>query len=196
MTKLINSTIPESDPQRNSMNKIDKIRYGFVAISILGVLLAIIGYAKIYWESSYIIDNVQLNDLIKAGVQLKVEQSRSLFQVFLLIMAVLWGLFFAKKGEKEILLSDRPELIMFYCANLLLLASAYYHIYYIENITYIYSLAGRLKGSSLSIPDVFGSGINNPYRFQMWCLGGGTLLTLLTLFSAHKLKEGGANASK
>ncbi|MGH7604653.1 MAG: hypothetical protein ACRENK_11740 [Gemmatimonadaceae bacterium] len=77
---------------------------------------------------------------------------------------------------------------MFACANILLLASAGYHFLYVEDIAYVYSIAGGIKGAN-NIPDVLGSGINNPYQFQFWTLIGGVAVTGLTLFSAHKLKQ-------
>jgi hypothetical protein len=159
-------------------------RVGFTAISVL-LVLAIVVYAIFSWEDVTVVKDMKLNDLIKAGVQLKVEQSRSEFQLSLLIIGVLWALIIAKKDEARIVLSDSPELIMFICANLLLIMSSVFHIFYVEDIVNIYSQAGGLPGGD-SIPDVFSSGINNPYRFQLWCLVGGIAVTAATLCCAHK----------
>lgn len=150
---------------------------------VIGVLIC----TALGWEVVTIVKDREFNELIKAGIQLKVDQSRSEFQLALLVMGALWTLIVAKKDEAGLVLSDAPELVMFCCANLLLLFSIAYHLLYVEDIAYIYSLAGGIKGAS-SIPDVLGSGINNPYRFQFWSLAGGVFLSALSLFSAHKLK--------
>ena len=163
-----------------------KIRVTLAILSVL-VVLGIVVCTAYNWKPVTIVKDLKLNDLIKAGIQLKVEQSRSEFQLALLVMGGLWALMIAKKDEASIVLSDSPELILFFSANLLLLMSCAFHILYIEDIAYIYSLAGGIVGGS-SVPDVFGSEINNPYRFQLWSLLGGILVTALTLLSAHKLK--------
>ncbi len=158
-----------------------------LAIVSVFLVIGILGYTAFTWEAVNIVKDREFNELIEAGIQLKVEQSRSEFQLALLVMGALWTLILAKKNEAKLVLSDTPELLMFCSANLLLLLSSWYHFSYIEDIAYIYSIAGGMKGPS-TIPDVLGSGINNPYRFQFWCLLGGVVVTALTLISAHKLK--------
>jgi len=163
-----------------------KIRVSLAILSVL-LVIGILGYTASSWEDVRIVKDREFNELIKAGIQLKVEQSRSEFHLALLVMGALWTLIVAKKDEARLVLADTPELLMFCCANLLLLMSTAYHLLYVEDIASIYSLAGGIKGAS-TIPDVLGSGINNPYRFQLWSLAGGVVVTALTLISAHKLK--------
>jgi len=163
-----------------------RIRVGLAIFSVL-LVIGILGYTVYSWEDVRIVKDREFNELIKAGIQLKVEQSRSEFQLALLIMAALWALKVAKRDEAQLVLSDVPELLMFCSASLLLLISSGYHLLYIEDIAYIYSVAGGIRGGN-TIPDVLNSGINNPYRFQFWSLLGGVAITALTLLSAHKLK--------
>jgi hypothetical protein len=160
-----------------------------IALAVFSALLAIGIFllTAFSWEEVRVVGDREFNELIKAGIQLKIEQSRSEFQLALLVMGALWTVMLAKKDEARLVLSAIPELSMFCCANLLLLASAGYHFVYVEDIAYVYSLAGKVKGA-ISIPDVLGSGINDPYQFQFWSLVGGVLVTGLTLLSAHKLK--------
>jgi len=162
------------------------LRNIFAVCSIL-ILFGILGYAWCNWEGISVLKDVAFNELIKAGIQLKIDQSRAEFQLSLLVIATLWALIVAKKDEAQLLLSDVPECLMFCTANLLLLISIWFHILYIENVTYIYSLAGGLEGEK-TIPDILNSGINNPYNFQFWTLSGGILVAALTFLSAHKLK--------
>lgn len=163
-----------------------KIRVSLAIFTVL-LVVGILGYTAFSWEDVRIVKDKEFNELIKAGIQLKVEQSRGEFQLALLVMGALWTLIVAKKDEARLVLSDWPEVWMFVGANLLLLMSSIYHFLYVEDIASIYSLAGGIKGAG-TIPDVLGSGINNPYRFQLWSLAGGIVATALTLISAHKLK--------
>ncbi len=146
------------------------------------------------WNSrnkAAVIRDKPFNELVAAGIQLKVEQSRKSFELTVLVVAALWGLIIAKKDEAKVVLSDAPECTMFVGANLLLIGSAAYHISYLSNIAYVYSLAGGIydeKGPH-TIPDVFESHLANPYNIQFWLLIGGIVNTALALFSAHKLKK-------
>ena len=139
------------------------------------------------WQPIGVIEDRELTDLLKAGIDLKVEQSRSEFHLALLALGALWGIMIAKKDEAVIVLSYRPELIMFSCASVILVASCVFHFWYVNSIAYIYSLAGSIEGGK-TIPDVVQSGIDSPFQFQFWSLLGGMIVAGLTLFSAHKLK--------
>jgi hypothetical protein len=163
-----------------------KLRLALAAFSVI-LALGIFVYTAHSWEKVRVVKDREVNNLVLAGIELKVEQSRSEFQLALLVMGALWTVMLAKKDEARLVLSAAPELVMFLCANVLLLSSAVYHFLYVEDISYVYSLAGGMKGAS-TIPDVLGSGINNPYQFQFWSLVGGVVVTGLTLLSAHKLK--------
>jgi hypothetical protein len=139
------------------------------------------------WTPVTVVKNKPLTDLLKAAIELKVDQSRSEFQLALLALGALWALMIAKKDEAQIVLSDAPEVIMFCASSALLVISAIFHFTYVEGIAYVFSLAGGIDGGK-SIPDVFGSGFNNPYQLQLWSLVGGLVVALMTLVSAHRLK--------
>ena len=161
-----------------------------LAIAAAAITGGFVVVAVVAWTPVTVVKNKELTDLLRAAVDLKIEQSRSEFQIALLAMGALWGLMIARKDEAQLVLSDTPELMMFWCSSGLLLASTVFHLMYVENIAYVYSLAGGINHGK-SIPDVFESGINNPYRFQFWALIFGLVTAFMTLLSAHRLKEGG-----
>ncbi|MBA2646748.1 MAG: hypothetical protein H0U81_08115 [Pyrinomonadaceae bacterium] len=165
-----------------------------LAIASAVVLAIVLSYAVYNYLYPYfpenIIDDKPLNELTKAGIELKLEQSRSLFQLALLSVGTLWGLLLAKKDEAGIVLADHPEICMFVCASFLLMLSLICHTFYLQKITNVYSLAGQLyEKEAPSIPDVFGPNINYLFVSQCWFLVSGVTVALLTFISAHKLKE-------
>lgn len=160
---------------------------GLLAYGALCVLIGISLVSWILWEPIGPVKDTQFTDLLKAGIDLRIEQSRAEFHLTLVAIGGLWGLVIAKKDEATILLSDVPELVMFCCANLLLLMSAVFHFLYVGSVSYVYWIAGTIdKGGS--IPDVWNSGINSPFQFQLLCLTAGIVVSGITLLSAHKLK--------
>jgi hypothetical protein len=169
-----------------------KIRKWLAMLCILVTLCclgAFIFYTYLSWKPHIAFKDMKLNDLIKSALQLKIDKSRSEFQIGLLLMGALWAfLIIGKKDEAKHPLSDWPEKIMFLCANLIVLISCLFHIGYIEDIIYIYYVAGGLTDAT-SIPDVFSTMINNPYNFQYWSMLGGLVVTSLTFFSVFILKE-------
>jgi hypothetical protein len=136
------------------------------------------------------VDDVPYNELLSEGMKTQVEFSQSLFQVGLLITASLWGTIIAKKDEAGIVLSDRPEMIMFTSASLLLLLSLIFHAVYLKQLTYILGVSGKIfKADSPSVFDVFNPNIDYLFTSQVWYLASGFIVAIITLFSAHRLKE-------
>ena len=162
------------------------LRRALAGLSV-AVLLGSLALIIAAWEPIRDLKDLRFNALLEAGIQLKVEQSRSEFQLALLAMGALWGLVIAKKDEARIVLADAPEIVMFCCASVLLLASCVLHFLYVDGIAYVYRVAGGMAGGK-SIPDVFAAGIENPFYFQFWLLLGGIAVAGFTLFSAYKMK--------
>jgi hypothetical protein len=140
--------------------------------------------------TSGIIADRPFNDLTAAGIQLKLSQSEQAFELALVAFAGLWALVLAKKDEAKIVLGDNPELVMFTCANVLLVGSVVSYFVYVQDINYVYEIAGRIedKGVLKRIPDIFGSKLNRAFQSQLWMLFSGLIITCITLVSAHRLK--------
>jgi hypothetical protein len=136
------------------------------------------------------LDDIPYNELTNESIKGRVEFSRSLFQVGLLVTAALWGLIIGKKDEAGIVLSDGPEIVMFISASALLVSSLIFHSIYLHYVSSIYALAGHvLSKTDPTIADVFNPNINNFYIFQIGYLVLGFIVAVVTLVSAHKLKE-------
>lgn len=139
------------------------------------------------------LEDIPYNELTNESIKGRVEFSRSLFQVGLLMTAALWGLIISKKDEAGLVLSDTPEVIMFLCGSALLILSLVDHSIYLHYISQIYANAGSaltpLTRDNPTMPDAFDPNINNFYNFQIYTLGIGLLVAAATLFSAHNLKE-------
>jgi hypothetical protein len=171
-----------------------------VALAGLAVILTAVVVTRGYIvkranvDSKTTLESRAYNELTKAAIELRIDEAQSLFQLSWLIIAALWGLIIAKKDEAHLTLGDRPELVMFLCASLLLLLSLWWHVIYLHSISDAYKTAGATvvpHNAQIIIPDVFDTAINDLLRYQEQCLGFGSLLAILTLFSAHQLKEGG-----
>ncbi|HWS85425.1 MAG TPA: hypothetical protein VN282_00410 [Pyrinomonadaceae bacterium] len=130
------------------------------------------------------------NDLTDGGIQARLTLSTNLFQVTLLITAAVAGLLIAKDGEAGFVLTGAPELIMFLCTGLLLLLSFVSHALYLNEISYLYALAGEHPELG-RIPDVSNENINFLFNYQLLYFVAGAALALMTFFSAHQLKGGG-----
>lgn len=142
-------------------------------------------------EQKITIPDKPYNDLTDGGVQAKLSLSTNLFQIALLVTAALAGLLIAKDREAGFVLGQMPELIMFGCAGLLLLLSFVSHFSYLNEISYLYFLAGKLHDASRpSMPDISDNNVNFLLVYQFQYLVSGVLLAAFTFFSAHILKGG------
>jgi hypothetical protein len=178
-------------------------RIFLAAISILilfGILIYVLRGVIDASGPEYIFRDKPFNELTKAGVDIRLDQSRNLFQIGILILGAIWGLLIAKKGEAALVFKDYQEVIMTVCASILLCASLICHTLYISRITEIYSDAGEIAGKQAqiassghlqqSIPDIFEPNINYMFVSQALFLVSGVIVALITFVSAHKLKEG------
>ena len=136
------------------------------------------------------IPDTPYNDLTDGGIQAKVSLSTNLFQIALLMTAALAGLLIAKDREARFILAKPLEFIMFSCAGLLLLLSFVSHFLYLNEIAYLYQLAGRLYDPARpSMPDISGDIVNFLLAYQFKYLMFGLLLAGFTFLSAHVLKR-------
>jgi hypothetical protein len=127
------------------------------------------------------------NDMTDGGIQAKLTLSTNLFQVTLLITAAVAGLLIAKDGEAGFVLASPPELVMFLCTSLLLLMSFISHALYLNEISYLYALAGEHPELG-HIADASDDNISFLLSYQLLYLVSGSVLALITFFSAHQLK--------
>jgi hypothetical protein len=136
------------------------------------------------------LDDIKFNELTSESIKGRIDFSRSLFEIGLLVTTALWALIIAKHDEIGIVFADRQEVIMFLCASLLLIGSLVDHSLYLNYVSRVFFYGGQLYDEkNPSVPDVFDNNINNFYQYQVIHLALGAVVAVLTLFSAHNLKE-------
>jgi hypothetical protein len=173
------------------------MRYGLAGLCVGAALLLLIfiGLPLILTHPEFIhpeqaaYDARPYNELIKSAVDLGLDQSKSVFQLGLLILASLWALVFAKKDETKIVLSDTPEVAMFVTATVLLLFSGICHVLYLGHVRYFLAVGGTLLDKAKpTIPDLFAPALAGQVSAQVIFFSVGAVIALLTLVSAHRLK--------
>jgi hypothetical protein len=139
---------------------------------------------------------LQYNDLTKAALDVRITSSKGLLDLDLIFLAALWALVIAKKDETRIGFGDWPELTMFCVASLLLILSFVWHDFYVNNLGDAYLMGARsvprstgMEAVPLGIPDVFNQAYDYLFTFQVRFLIVGGMASILTLFSAHRLRS-------
>jgi hypothetical protein len=87
-------------------------------IAALSIIFAL-GYKIVRIEALTAFSTVPFSDAVKAGMDLKVQESDTLFTVGLILVGGLLGLLAAKPDEARVTLQDRPEIVMFLAAIVL-----------------------------------------------------------------------------
>jgi len=133
----------------------------------------------------------------KAAIDIRVDDSKSYFEMTLATLGALWALIAAQRNETRIRLSDTPEILMLFAACAVLLLSLFWHFLYLETVSAAYSLAvdpsqlpnapPDIKG--IKMPNVLQPAIDGMLRSQSWFFVSGVLLAVFTLISAHNLKD-------
>jgi len=144
---------------------------------------------RYFAEQKVTLADTPYNGLTEGGVQAKLLFSTNLFQITLLLSAALAGLLIAKDREAGFVLGRLPELAMFICSALLLFLSFVSHALYLNEVSYVYFLAGSIMNvSQPSMPDISDTNINFLLNYQLEYLVAGILLVSFTFLSAHVLK--------
>lgn len=167
-------------------------RYGLTWLSAVATvaLLALVLYRYFSMGDLSTLPSLRWNEMVDAAIQLQVSQASTLFQILLLVVAALVGLLIAKPNEPGLLWSHTPEIAMFICAAVLLLASLVFHLLFLDQVQAAYLDGGTLRVTGVqALPDPLSPGIHALFRSQRDCLIGGVTIAFLTLFSAHRLRE-------
>ena len=170
------------------------------ALAVLSIALAIAaaGFAatdKLSSQTSF--DPTPYFDAKKAGIDIRVEHSKSYFEMTLLTLGALWALIVGQKGEARIRLADRQEILMLSGASVALFLSVIWHNFYLDAVSAAYSRAtdlSLLPGAPANVkgvkmPDVFQPAIDSLLQYQARFFVCGVALAIFTLISAHNLKE-------
>jgi predicted small integral membrane protein len=162
---------------------IRKILAGTVLIATLTALFL----AWFLSQRPAVVQDVPYTDLVKESLKVRQDESRSAFQLAILLLGGIWATLLAKKDQARFTFTDKPETIMFCSSNVLLLTSVYFHLAYLDFIGRQLWMSGQhdLK----SIPDIYNSFLNNPYASQLVTLAAGLICTAIHLTAVHQFRE-------
>jgi hypothetical protein len=91
-------------------------------------------------------------ELTKSGIDLKTNESEKLFDITLILIGGLVGLMLAKPNEARVTLRDKPELLMFISAMVVLCSSIICHEFYLTAVSDVY-LQARVDRTA-SVPSL------------------------------------------
>ncbi|MCE9566537.1 MAG: hypothetical protein K8U57_31320 [Planctomycetes bacterium] len=163
---------------------------------LAAIFAAVIVYTKVsanaeLLSGNAVIDSVHYTDAVKAAITQKLEGAKGLFQASLVVLGILWGLVIAKKDDRALRITDRPEMIMFLSANVLFLVSGYCYSAYTDAMATVHA-AGPVEyedPKDLTIMDFRDSRIDNLYVWQRGVWVAAMIVTAIALFCSHVVKE-------
>lgn len=101
-----------------------------VVLAVLGTVVAGVSmYQKsaISWRTNYVKQNtspeIKLTPADQEALKMRLDSAARVFQTGLAVTAALWALVIAKKGDFGLNRNHKPEILMFFAANWLLLLS-------------------------------------------------------------------------
>lgn len=168
---------------------------------VLAILVVLLAAGAVAWYVGHryaedkVVPALKMTETLKDALKMKQEQSRSGFQLAVVLLGALWSTLLAKKDDITFDLRDWPPTVMFVVANGLLLASVYFHLSYLEftsNELWARGVPKMVDGKEVFyFPDILHTYLNNPYFGQNMMLGAGLLGTVLHLLVVYKFKPAG-----
>jgi hypothetical protein len=157
-----------------------------VRLAVFSVVITLGAMAWAFYISvpERAIDDIPYTAPVQESLKVKQDQSKSAFQLSLVMLAGLWATLLAKKDEKTFRFRDIPETTMFVCSNVLLLSSVCFHLDYLATVSDHLWNAGKVGTNT--IPDFYNSFLNNPYSAQLVAVIGGIISTAAHLVGIHK----------
>jgi hypothetical protein len=105
-----------------------------LVLSIVALALAI-GYKYLEVDTRWRFHTLVYTELTKSGIDLNTGESDKFFDVTLVLLGTLAGLVLAKPKEAKMTLEDKPELLMFISAVMLLISSSICHMLYLSAVS-------------------------------------------------------------
>jgi hypothetical protein len=128
-----------------------------------------------------------LDDSVKESLPIRLDASRNLFQVGLLIAGGLWALYIGKSEETKVDLSQTPEVLLFLLCNCSFLVSFASHYVYTDRLS-DWINSGIPQGDAIEIPDIDSASLVNLLDFQKWFFQLGCALALATFLGGRYLR--------
>lgn len=127
------------------------------------------------------------DDSVKESLKIRLDASRNLFQVGLLLAGGLWALYLGKTEESRVDLTQLPEVVLFLLCNGCFLISFYSHYAYTERVA-DWINSGVAKADKIEIPDIDENRLVSVLGRQHDFFVGGCVLALLTFLSGRYLR--------
>jgi hypothetical protein len=182
--------------ERKRQERNDRVRLVLMLFAIGAFAFTVYEYVALIYVGRHFGSAESLRDIpyiepTKAALAQKTETSKALFQSSLLVVGVLWTLVIAKKGEAKLLLGDKPEMVMFFIACIIIGASWWGHSEYLDTLTAISAnpIPPMTDKDDVLILDFRNEAYNNYLTFQTRVWIAGLCVSALTLFSAHVLRK-------
>ena len=119
----------------------------------IGALALAIGHKYLQIDTLQRFKALVYTDLTKSGIDLETGESDKFFDVTLVFLGTLAGLVLAKPTEAKVTLKDKPELLMFISAVLLLISSALCHVFYSSAVSDVLLTAKTDRAKILLTPE-------------------------------------------
>jgi hypothetical protein len=165
------------------------LRWITVCVAVIIFSIMAVKTLRAYQESKGKPAEVRLfDDSAKESLPIRLDASRNLFQVGLLLAGGLWALYLGKTTETRVDLTQPPELILFLLCNACFLVSFYsQYTYTVRVADWINS--GVPKGDKIEIPDIDAKRLLSVLNRQHDFFLGGAALALFTLLSGRYLRD-------
>jgi hypothetical protein len=132
---------------------------------------------------------IAFNPSIKTAFEAKIHESHTIFEYGIVMLGALWGLVILKEKGIDITPSDRPEIIMFLCSNILFVVFLIFHYFYSDTLTEALLYAGKSHDKEPYIPDLSIWEIQRLFWLAIFALVSFLFVGTAALFSAYNLKE-------
>jgi hypothetical protein len=163
-----------------------------VPITTALVLLVELVLLTIHWRQTNSVDFhpklIGFNQAIKSAFEAELNHSHTILAYAIVMLGTLWGLVILKGKEVVITAADRPELILFCCANVVFALFLCTNYWYTESLIDALLFAGGRPENDVYIPDPSIWEIRELFWIQVFNLAFFLLVGAAGLFSAHKLK--------
>jgi hypothetical protein len=131
----------------------------------------------------------EFDEAIQQSLPIRLETSRSYFQLGLVLSGALWALYIGKTSETRVDLSQGPESILFLLMNVNFIVSFLAHYQYTEQIADWINVGLASGEGRLEIPDLDSAPVVVLIEAQKAFFKMGCVLALLTFISGRYLRE-------
>jgi len=144
-------------------------------------------YAQFSTLSPTSTDGMTYNEASVKAIEMRLDESRRMYEISVVCVIALWGLIIAKKDETKLTFNQPQEIVMFIGSSILLLISISWHVLFSEAMVEAYRTAvPTIKAAYPSIPNVFIKEYASTFNLQAWLVASAIVCSAVTLVSANR----------